>query len=181
MKGSAQLTEPVLNVVLLYRAGSTISHDLEKGSHLAPRETASQCRQRVLRVGLLRSFQATHSSLGDLLDGDHLVGEIGESLLPDCLVEGVGVGEVSIGPTESKVSPWSKGVMIENDIPDRDIMLEDAVATEVFKIKRTSRGVLGASPDSLCEKKDRIALLDVEAVKHAISEFLQVNVPAIAR
>lgn len=60
-------------------------------------------------------------------------------------------------------------------------MLEDAVATKICKIKRTSHGVLGASSDSLCEKKDGIALLDVEAVKHTISELLQVNVPAIAR
>ena len=134
----------------------------------------------MLRVGLLGSLQTSHSSLGDLLDGDHLVGEVGESLLPDCLVEGVGIGEVSIRATEFKVSTWSKGAMIEDDIPDRDVMLEDAVAAKVLKIERTSHGVLGASSDSLCEQKDRIALLDVEAVKHAISEFLQVNVPAIA-
>jgi len=60
-------------------------------------------------------------------------------------------------------------------------MLEDAVATKVFKIKSTGHGVLGASSDSLCEKKDGVALLDIETVKHTISELLQVDVLAVTR
>lgn len=98
VKGN-KLTQPVLNELLLYRASSAVSHDLEKGSHLAPAEAVGQLRQRVLGVGLLGGCQATHSRLGDLIDCDHVVRKVGEGLGPDRLIERVRVGKVGVGST----------------------------------------------------------------------------------
>jgi len=73
-----QHTQPVLDELLLDRAGGAVSHDLEEGSHLAPTEAVGQFRQRVLRVGFLGSCQAAHACLRDLLDRDHVCIKVGE-------------------------------------------------------------------------------------------------------
>jgi hypothetical protein len=48
-----QHTQPVLDELLLDRAGGAVSHDLEEGSHLAPTEAIGQFGQLVLGVGFL--------------------------------------------------------------------------------------------------------------------------------
>lgn len=99
-------TQPVLDILLLYRAGSAVCHDLEERGHLSPAEAISKLGQRVLGISLLGSSQTAHSRLGELLDGDQIVREVFDRLGPDSFIERVWIGKVGVRATR-----WQRSVL----------------------------------------------------------------------
>jgi hypothetical protein len=162
-RGQALILQPVLNKLLLHRAGSAVGHNLEKGSHLPPAKTVGQLGERVLRVGFLGGCQAAHSRPGDLLDSDQVGIKVGEGLGPDGLIERVRVGKECIGAAQG------------------NIMFEDIVATKVSQIEAACERVLGAGLNGLREKKNSICAFNVVTVEHAVGKYLEVNILAVAR
>jgi hypothetical protein len=60
-------------------------------------------------------------------------------------------------------------------------VLEDIVTTKVGQVKRAGPGIVGARPDSLSEKKESIAFLDVETSEHSIGKLFQIDVLPVMR
>lgn len=94
-----QLTEPVFDELFSNGTRSSICHDFKERRALAPAEAVCEQRLLVLRVSSLRSREARHACVSDLLDGDFWRSEKRSGLLPHRLVERQWISEESIGAT----------------------------------------------------------------------------------
>lgn len=92
-------TEPVVDERLVHGACSTIGHDLKERGALSPAETIGKTGEREVRIRPLRSRQPSHASVSDLLNSNHIGGEVGCCLGPDCLVGRIRTFPVGIGRT----------------------------------------------------------------------------------
>jgi hypothetical protein len=134
----------------------------------------------VLGVSLLRSCQAAHARLRNLLDRDQLCVEVGRGFGPNGLVERVRVGKIGVGATKGQASVLARRGN-RMDIPQGDIMLKDVVATKVGEVEAAGEGVLRACSNGLREKKKSIRVLDVVAAEHAVGKRVVVEVLAVPR